>query len=212
MALFLDSASPDDARTAMSLGFVAGITTNPTLMAKAGGEPERLIGELADLCPGPVFYQLNATDAAGREAEARRVLALRPNIALKIAMSTENLTLAARLTREGARVGMTASYSAAQTYLTCQANVAYSIAYVNRSTRLQGDGLALVAAMRRVIDACDTSTTILVASLKSADEVVHAVAAGAHHVTIPLPLLLEMGDHPLSERAIEEFSQAARHR
>lgn len=212
MSLFLDSASPADARQAMALGFIAGITTNPTLMAKIERKPEDLICELADVCPGPVFYQLNAPSLADREAEARRVLALRPNIGLKIAMTADNLALAAKFSEEGIKVGMTASYSAGQTYLTCQARVAYSIAYVNRSTRLQGDGLALVAEMRAVIDACETPTTILVASLKSVREVVQAVIAGAHHVTIPLPLLLDLGNHPLSDRAIEEFGNAGRDR
>jgi transaldolase len=211
MSLFLDSALPADARQAMALGFVAGITTNPTLLAKVDRKPEDAIAELTDICPGPVFYQLTAPTVSEREAEARRFLALRSNVALKIAMTTENLALAAKLAREGVKVGMTASYSAAQTYLTCEAGVAYSIAYVNRSTRLQGDGTALVSEMRAVVDACDTTTTILVASLKSASEVVQAVIAGAHHVTIPLPLLLEMGDHPLSDQAIEEFGRSVRH-
>ncbi|MFN8595768.1 MAG: transaldolase family protein [Anaerolineae bacterium] len=210
MALFLDSASAADARQAMALGFVNGITTNPNLMAKVAGKPTDIIAELADICPGPVFYQLTAPTVTEREIEARRVLALRPNIALKIAMTTENLALAAKFAKEGIKVGMTASYSAAQTYLTCEANVTYSIAYVNRSTRLQGDGLALVSEMRAVVEACDTTTTILVASLKSTAEVVQAVIAGAHHVTIPLPLLLEMGNHPLSDQAIEEFARAGR--
>ena len=84
----------------------------------------------------------------------------------------------------------------------------YSIAYVNRSTRLQGDGLALVSEMRDVIDACETSTEILVASLKSPGEVVQAVIAGAHAVTVPLALMLEMGNHPLTDQAIEEFARA----
>lgn len=208
MAMFLDSAFPADARQAMTLGFVGGITTNPILIAKVDRKPEDVIVELADLCSGPVFYQLTAPTVLEREVEARRMLALRPNIALKIGMTTENLALAARFCQEGIKVGMTASYSAAQTYLTCEAGITYSIAYVNRSTRLQGDGLSLVADMRAVVDACDTSTTILVASLKSANEVVQAVIAGAHHVTIPLPLLLELGNHPLSEQAIEEFGMS----
>ncbi len=210
MSLFLDSASAADARQALALGFVAGITTNPTLMAKVDRQPEDVIAELSELCPGPVFYQLTAPTVAGREAEARRFLALRSNVALKIAMTTENLALAARFVKEGVKVGMTASYSAAQTYLSCEARVTYSIAYVNRSTRLQGDGLALVSEMRAVVDACDTPTEILVASLKSTAEVVQAVIAGAQHVTIPLPLMLEMGNHPLSDQAIEEFGRAVR--
>jgi transaldolase len=62
--------------------------------------------------------------------------------------------------------------------------------------------------MREIVNACNTLTTILVASLKSAQEVVQAVIAGAHHVTIPLPLLIEMGNHPLSDQTIEEFARS----
>src|SRR5512136_2545114 len=106
MSLFLDSALAADARQAMALGFVAGITTNPTLMAKVERKPEDVIAELAELCPGPVFYQLTAPTVGEREAEAKRFLALRPNVALKIPMSTENLALAMRFSRTGVKVGM----------------------------------------------------------------------------------------------------------
>ena len=210
MSLLLDSASADDARQAMSLGLIAGITTNPTLMTKIARKPEEVIAELAALCLGTVFYQLTAASVAEREAEARRFLALRKNVGLKIPCTTENLALAARLVREGSTVAMTAIFSAAQCYLACQAGVHYAIPYVNRSTRLQGDGLALVESMRDVIEACDSATEILVASLKTPGEVVESVIAGAHHVTIPLALIQEMGNHPLSDQAILEFSRVVR--
>lgn len=207
MSILLDSASVADARAALSLGFIAGITTNPNLMAQVEGRPEDIIAQLADLCPGPVYYQLNAPTLAEREREARQFVALRPNVGLKIPMTFDNLELAARLTREGIKVGMTASYGAAQTLLTAAANIHYSIAYVNRSTRLQGDGLMLVRSMRAVIDATDTATTLLVASLKTPTEVVAALTAGAHDLTLPLALLREMGDHSLSEATIAEFGR-----
>jgi len=210
MSLFLDSALAADARAAMSLGFIAGITTNPNLLAQINREPAEIIAELADICPGPVFYQLTAATLAAREIEARRFLGLRPNVGLKIPMTGENLGLAAKLTKEGVEIGMTATYSAGQSYLTCEAGISYTIAYVNRSTRLQGDGLALVKQMRAVVDACGTETRVMVASLKSSSEVVQAVLAGAQDVTIPLALLLEMGDHPLSEQTIAEFAKAVR--
>jgi len=212
MSLLLDSASADEARQAISLGLVAGITTNPALMAKIARKPEDVIAELASICPGTVFYQLTASTVTEREAEARRVLTLRKNVGLKIACTTENLALGARLAREGFTIAMTAVYSAAQCYLACQAGVSYAIPYVNRSTRLQGDGLALVEDMREMIEACDSATEILVASLKTPAEVVESVIAGAHHVTIPLALILEMGNHPLSDQAIEEFARAAAHK
>lgn len=209
MALLLDSASAQDARQAMGLGFVSGITTNPTLMARIGRPPREVIAELAGICPHVVFYQLTGATVEEREAEAQTILALGPNVGLKIACTSENLALAARLARQGATVGMTAVYSAAQCYLACQARVRYAIPYVNRSTRLQGNGLALVESMRAVVEACGAATEILVASLKTPVEVVEAVLAGAQHVTIPLPLILEMGNHPLSDQAIEEFARAA---
>jgi transaldolase len=210
MSLFLDSTSAQDARKAMSLGFVTGITTNPTIMAQVPRQPEDVIAELSEICPGTVFHQLTASTIAERETEARRFLALRKNVGLKIACTTKNLALGARLAKEGFTIAMTAVYSAAQCYLACQAGATYAIPYVNRSTRLQGDGLALVENMREVIEACDSDTKILVASLKTPTEVVESVIAGAHHVTIPLPLILEMGNHPLSDQAIEEFAKAAR--
>ncbi len=210
MSLFLDSAFTLEVRQAMFLGLIAGITTNPALVAKVDRQPDSVIANLADICLGPVFYQLVAPTVAEREVEARRFLALRPNVALKIACSTENLGLAARLAKEGAKVAMTATYSAAQCYLACQAGAAYSIPYVNRSTRLLGDGLALVAEMRAVVDACHCPTEILAASFKSTAEVVQTIVAGAHHVTVPLALILEMGNHAFSDQAVEEFARASR--
>jgi transaldolase len=208
MSLLLDSALAQDARQAMALGFITGITTNPSLMAQVNRPAEEVIAEIADICPGTVFYQLIASTVAEREAEARRFLAMRKNIGLKIACTTENLALAHKFASEGVTVGVTAIYSAAQCYLACQAGVRYAIPYVNRSTRLQGDGLALVEKMRAITDAHDGPTKVLVASLKSPAEVVEAVLAGAQHVTIPLALILEMGNHPLSDQAIEEFRMA----
>ncbi len=208
MALYLDSASVEDARRAMELGFVRGITTNPALMAKTGRYPQDVIGELCEICSGTVFYQLTAPTVAEREAEARRFAALRPNVGLKIPCTLENLALAARLADEDFTVGLTAIFSAAQVYLACEAGARYVLPYVNRSTRLLGDGLALVREMRAVIDACPSPTEILAASVKSPEEAVATVRAGAHHLTLPLAVIEAMGVHPLSEQTIAEFAQA----
>lgn len=206
MTLFLDSALIDDARAAAALGYVRGITTNPTLMAKAGGDPLANIAALCDLCPGTVFYQLTGATPAEREAEAWRVRAVRSNVGLKIPTTPENLTLAAKLAAGGAVVAMTAIFSAAQVYLAGQTGARYVIPYVNRSTRLLGDGLALVREMRAVIDAQHSPVEILAASIKSPAEAAATVVAGAHHLTLPLSVITAMGQHPLSDQAIAEFA------
>jgi len=205
MTLFLDTASLDDARAAVRLGFVTGVTTNPTLLRRANVPPKQVIAGLCELGFARVFYQLAAPTPHEMESEAREMLAIDPAVGLKIPCTTENLALAARLAGEVAPIGITAIFSPAQVYLAAQVGAHYVLPYVSRSTRLLGDGPSLVRAMRAVIDATGVRMTIIAASIKSPDEAVQALLAGAHHLTLPLALIEEMGEHPLSRAAIEEF-------
>ncbi len=209
MALFLDSAMAEDARRAAELGFVWGATTNPALMARTGREPAEVIAEFCDLLPGTVFYQLTAPTLAGREAEALRMVDINPvKVGIKVPCTTENLGLLAGLTDEGITCAVTAIFSAYQAYLACEAGAHYILPYVNRSTRLQGDGPGLVREMLAIIVAADTGAELLAASIKTPAEVIETVLAGAHHLTLPLDLILALGEHPLSRQAIADFDQA----
>jgi transaldolase len=210
MALYLDSASVEDVRRAVQLGFVAGITTNPKLIAQTDRDAEVVIPELCDaLGEGVVFHQLTAPTVEGREAEARRFAALRPGrVGLKVPCTTENMALLHNLAGAGFTCAVTAIFSAHQAYMACQASADYLLPYVHRSTRLQGDGPALVAEMVAIAQATGGHTQVLAASFRSLSEVVGAVLAGAHHVSVPLRLMLAMGDHSLSEQAIADFARA----
>ncbi len=210
MSIYLDSASTADAARAAELGFVVGITTNPRLLAQVGRPAEEVIPALCDtLGQGLVFYQLNAPTPEAREAEARRILALRPGrVGLKIPCTPEDMALLARLTAEGAVCAATAVFSAHQGYLACEAGARYLIPYVNRATRLLGDGLALVRELAAVCAATGGETSVLAASLKSPQEAVGAVLAGAAHLTLPLEQILALGEHPLTRQAMEAFASA----
>jgi transaldolase len=162
-----------------------------------------------DILGGTGYYQLTAPTVAEREAEARRMVALRPhNIGLKIPCTGENLALASRLTDEGFTVGVTAIFHPAQVYLALQAGARCVLPYVNRSTLLLGDGPGLVRQMRAVIDAADWSMDIIAASVKDPDEAVATLLAGAHGLTLPLAVIQAMANHPLSDAAIAEFARA----
>lgn len=212
MSLLLDSAFLEDARASAALGFVqGGITTNPTLMAKTSLSAEAVIPTLCDAHPGTIFHQLAAPTFKEREAEAWRFLALRPGrVGLKIPCTLENLTLAKRFADQGVVTGMTAIFSAAQVYLALQAGADLIFPYVNRSTRLLGDGLALIRQMRAVIDAEGGSLEIAAASIKTPEEAVDTILAGAHHLTLGLTVIQAMGAHPLSEKTIAEFAAAGK--
>ena len=206
MSLFLDSAFIDDAQRAFGSGLVKGITTNPKLVSQTKRPADIVIMELCDISTGIVFHQLTASSYPDRKSEAIRMAGLRPGkIGLKIPCTYENLTLAAELVGMGYIVGITAIFSREQTYLACQIGAHYILPYVNRSTRLLGDGISLVRQMRDVIDADQSATQIIAASIKAPDEAISTLIAGAHHLTLPLSLIESMGDHTLSTQAIEEF-------
>jgi len=177
MALYLDSASPSDARRAAELGFVAGITTNPKLLSE-------------------------------REEEARRIAGLRSGrIAIKVPCTTENLSVVPRLSAGGLIIGVTAVFSPYQALLAVEVGADYVIPYVNRATCQLGDGVALVEEIADILRATRAKTKLLAASFRSLTEVAQAVQAGAEHVTLALEHLEAIGDHPLSDQAIEDFRQ-----
>jgi transaldolase len=236
VAIFLDSALPEEARQAFSLGYVRGITTNPALLAKAGRPPEQVLRELSCICPGTVFYQLTADTPATRREEGKRILHLNEQaqqeaisrrceqdsspvratttvklgkIGLKIPASTENMSLVAEFAARGVDVAVTAMFSLAQAYAACEAGATYLLPYVNRTTRLRGDGVAFVRQLVEVCKAVDRGTSVLAASIKSPEEAVKTLLAGARHVSMPLAVLRLMGQDALSEQAIAEFARAS---
>jgi transaldolase len=210
MTLYLDSAFLEDAQTAFSLGIVKGITTNPALLAKTGRPPSEVISALCKVATGTVFHQLAADEVEGRYQEGKRMLAIAPGqIGLKIPCTLENLDLAARFVKEGHVVGVTAIFSPAQVALAIQTGAQYILPYVNRSTRLLGDGPNLVREMRAVIDASGSKMEIVAASIKTPEEATATLLAGAHHLTLPLTVIEAMAHHPLSIQAIEDFNKAA---
>ncbi len=207
MALFIDSADIEDVRRAFELGFVTGVTTNPALIAKTGRPGVEVLNDLLDLTNGPVFYQVTASTLAGRMEQAREAARLAPRrVQVKLGATTENISLAAHLSREGIMCCVTAVASPAQAYLAALSGATYVAPYVNRLSRQLGDGVAVVRQCVEVMKG--SPTRLLAASLKSVDEMLAVVLAGAHDITIPLELILKLGDDELSDKAIEEFAAA----
>lgn len=202
--IYLDSALIKEAEIAVAMGWVKGITTNPTLLAKSNLSPEATLQKLAVISPGELFYQLYARDFDIMVAEARKAQKLiGDKLVLKIPATPLGFRVTSYLSSEIA-CSVTAIYSATQTKIAAEAGAKYAIAYVNRATRLLGDGMALVRDMANIL--ANSDTTILAASLKSPEESASALIAGASHLTLPLPLLEAMATHKLSNDTVEEFN------
>ncbi len=203
--LYLDSALIEEAKTATEMGWVKGITTNPTLLAKSSLGVAETLTELATISPGELYYQLTASDFSNMVAEGRKAFEIiGQKTVLKIPATEVGFRVAAYLAPE-ITCSVTAIYSPAQAAVAREAGVKYAIAYVNRATRLLGDGLALVTGMAKVLQG--SKTEILAASIKSPEEAVAALQAGAHHLTLPLPILQSLTTHELSEQTVTEFAE-----
>jgi transaldolase len=205
MAIYLDSADIEDARRAKALGFVQAVTTNPTHIAKTGRPGLDVLRDLLAVFDKPVFYQVTADSIEARIGqiwEAHQIGAGR--VVIKVPATTENYTVVSQLAPSGIPFCVTAACNTMQAYLAAQVGAFFVAPYVNRLTRQLGDGLGVVRDMAAVLQG--TETRVLAASLKSVDEVADALKAGAHHVTMPLDLIMALGEHELTRRAIAEFA------
>lgn len=206
--IYLDSALINEAQIVEKWGWVKGITTNPTLLAKSERSPLQTLQQLAHLSPGELYYQLCAADFEGMLTEGRRAFEIiGEKTVLKIPATSTGFRAVACLSGE-IPCAVTAIYSGAQAAVAREAGAKYAIAYVNRATRLLGDGLALVKDMATVLQG--SPTEILAASLKSPEEAAATLQAGAHHLTLPLSVLQAMTTHDLSERTVEEFARSGK--
>ena len=206
MALFLDSANLEDARRASGLGFVVGATTNPGLLARAGHtDGLQALEALCPLFPGTVFYQLLSHTPEEMQSESTPFLSLAENIGLKVPCTIHGLAFTAQISAR-ITVAITGVFTPAQAYLAAQAGAEYVIPYVNRVTRSTGDGPGLVGQIAAILD--PTECEILAAGIKSAAEAVDTLLAGAHHVSLPLDVILAMAENPLTEKAVADFEAA----
>jgi len=204
MAIYLDSANLDEARQAKDLGWVFGVTTNPSLMAKAGVEPEVVLKELAVLEFHQVYYQLVSQNVEDMLIEARKAVEIvKTGLILKIAPTENGFRFVAKHANEFPCC-VTAIFNPAQALIAREAGARYVAVYVNRAIKQLGDGLGLVEKLAKVL--AGSQTEILAASLKSTKEAVDAFLAGAQHITVPFDLLASLSTDPLSAQTIEQFN------
>jgi transaldolase len=208
MALYLDSAIISEAKIVKDWGWVKGITTNPTLLAKSELSPEETLKQLKQLISGEIYYQLMASDFQGMVREGKKAFELLgEQTVLKIPATSVGFQTVAYLSPE-ISCSVTAIYSAAQAAVAMEAGAKYAIAYVNRATRLLGDGIELVKQMNNILTG--SPTKILAASIKSPQEAAETLQAGADHLTLPLEILRAITTHELSEQTVIEFNQNGR--
>lgn len=206
MKFFLDSAEIQDIEKWVDFGFVDGVTTNPSLIAKSGRKIHEVIKEIADLIPhGPVSAEVTAIQLDGMMKEAHHLAKIAPNVVIKVPLTPDGLKACRRLSQEGIAVNVTLCFSAAQALLAAKAGASFISPFIGRLDDISFDGLQLVEEICDVYGNYDFETEILVASVRHTLHVVDAARLGAHIVTMPPKVLDQMFKHPLTDNGLAAF-------
>jgi transaldolase len=206
MKFFIDTADLDEIRDALSMGVLDGVTTNPSLMARAGRkDTDKLLKEICDLVEGPVSGEVVALDAAGMIREGKRLAALSEYLVVKIPLTIDGLKATRALSDEGIPVNMTLCFSVSQALLAAKAGAAYVSPFVGRLDDISQDGMGLIEDIVEVYEKYEIGTEIIVASVRHPDHVVRAALLGADIATIPHKVIKQLVQHPLTDQGIAAF-------
>jgi transaldolase len=210
MHLYLDSADLAELRSCLPHPVVHGVTTNPTLLKRAGitrAELPALVEQLLKLGARQVQAQVHAADVDGMLADAQGLLKLAGpgQMVVKIPATRQGLQAGAQLSAKGVPVTYTAVYAAEQAHFAAQLGAAYAAPYLGRLQDAGIDGLALIAQMQSLIDKSGAATRLLVASVRTREAYLALLNLGVGSITIPPRLLAELLDHPATLEAERGF-------
>lgn len=206
MKFFIDTADLNEIRDLAATGLLDGVTTNPSLVAKAGRNFLDLIAEVCEVVPGPVSAEVAATDFDTMLAEGKALAKIAPNVAVKVPLTPDGLKTCKRLSDDGTMVNVTLCFSAAQAILAAKAGATFISPFVGRLDDIGQDGMELIADIVQIYDMYPEITTeVLVASIRGPQHVISAAKMGAHVATMPPTVLRQLYKHPLTDKGLEAF-------
>ena len=205
MKLFLDTANQAEVEQAVAMGVISGVTTNPSLVAKEGGDYIERVKYFCELVGGPISVEVLSSDAEGMLREAREVAALHENIVIKLPITAESLGVMKQLKAEGIKTNATLCFSANQALLAARAGASFVSPFVGRLNDIGQEGMTLIEEIRTIYDNYGYDTEIIVASVRSPRQVTDAAIIGADIATIPFKILQQMVSHPQTDLGIAKF-------
>ncbi len=205
MKIFIDTANLDDIREIAAWGILEGATTNPSLLAKEGKDPEKVLKEICELVNGPVSAEVVSLDAKGMIKEARELARIHENIVIKIPFTVEGLKAVKALKGEGIRTNVTLVFTPIQALLAAKAGASFVSPFVGRLDDIQSSGMGMVEDIVAIFENYGLETEVIVASIRHPMHVLQAAIMGAHIATIPPKVIRQMVKHPLTDIGIERF-------
>ncbi|MBI3522271.1 MAG: fructose-6-phosphate aldolase [Chloroflexi bacterium] len=205
MQLFLDTADVEEVRTGVvDWGVVTGVTTNPTLIARAGQDHETQVKKICAIV-GNVSAEVVSTKKDDIITEGRRIAAWHENVIVKVPMTPDGLGAGKVLAGEGVRINVTLCFSVNQALLAAAIGAYIVSPFIGRLDDINEPGIELIKSVVAAYRQQSIKTKVLSASLRNPIHVQDSALAGADIGTMPFKVLESMMKHPLTDAGLEKF-------
>jgi transaldolase len=210
MKFFIDTADIEEIKMAYQRGWVDGVTTNPSLVAKTGKKHHELIKEICEVVRGPVSAEVLSVEADAMLKEGRELAKIADNVVVKIPMIEEGLVAVRKLTAEGIKTNVTLIFSPIQALMAAKAGATMASPFVGRLDDISSDGMSLIQQIVQIYENYQFDTEVLVASVRHPIHLLDSALIGAHIATLPFKVMQTLVKHPLTEKGLEQFLKDAK--
>ncbi len=205
MKFYIDSADIEEIRQANRRGWVDGVTTNPTLIAKTGRRHHDVIKDICQEVNGLVSAEVISMDFESMMREGYELAKLHDNVVVKIPMCDDGLMAVRKLASEGIKTNVTLVFSPLQALLVAKAGATLVSPFVGRLDDVGYNGMQLIEQMVQIFQNYDFQTKVLVASVRHPVHILDSALVSADIVTIPFKVMQQLTQHPLTDKGISQF-------
>ncbi len=210
MKIFIDSADIGEIREAAAMGAIDGVTTNPSLLAKAKVSMAQALEQICEVVDGPISAEVLGTTTDAIVEEGRKLAAVHKNVVVKVPLIVDGLKATRIFTSEGIKTNVTLCFSPNQALLAAKAGASYISPFVGRLDDVSEVGMDLIEKIVQIYGNYDFGTEVLVASVRNPTHVLEAALMGADVCTIPLKVIQQLASHPLTDKGLAQFLEDAK--
>jgi transaldolase len=205
MKLFVDTGNVKEIEALAAIGILDGVTTNPSLLAKEGGDYRQILKKICQIVKGPVSAEVVATDFNGMLREGRDLATIDEHIVVKVPFTKDGVRACKALSTEGKHVNVTLIFSAAQALFAAKAGASYVSPFVGRLDDVGTTGMNLIREIVDIFDNYEFGTEVLVASVRGPIHIIEAARMGADVATCPAAVIEQAFKHPLTDIGLAKF-------
>ena len=205
MNFFIDTADINEIEALLPTGFINGVTTNPSLLAKQSTNIKETIKSICSIVSGPVSAEVTATDHETMLKEGEYLASIAKNVAVKVPLTVDGLRTCKKLRQKNIMVNVTLCFSAAQALLAAKAGATFISPFVGRLDDIGEKGMDLIEDIVIIYENYGFDTEVLVASVRTTQHVIDAALIGAHVTTVPPKIIHELYKHQLTDKGLKAF-------